>query len=238
LASSCQGRLAARCGTQRHGIRRRDLVDEEKNVGISSGLLEEFLHPFPTFKSRHLGIDADSRVSNRELIALRDWHVDHDQMHVSVMYTSFAQFNEQLLVARWMCKNPEQRLYTKRFDPLPPQSVNEQDDDAISVQTDLQSHTGICLAFFPKTIANTQIRNRDHPHASHYMSFLTGARMVSSSSAPVHIRIIKLARAYLALSLRSRRDTRRPSDLRQLGQECERSVPELTLQYLLEGVVR
>jgi hypothetical protein len=74
-----------------------------------------------------------------------------------------------------MCEDPDQRLYIERFDPPSANTKNAgEDDDAISVQTDLQSQAGKSHLFHSTLLANVKFRQRGSPHANHYSGFLTG----------------------------------------------------------------
>jgi hypothetical protein len=115
-----------------------------EDVGFDSGLLEEFLYPFPTFKSRHLTTAINGLVSNRDLIILRDPH----SATVSGIgeEKALSNFNEQLLVARWMCEKPGERLYTRCFVQTVVKSMQhsnlDDNDDTVSAKTDSCSQVG------------------------------------------------------------------------------------------------
>jgi hypothetical protein len=79
----------------------RRWVTRLADVGLPTPLAKH-LHAFPLFRSRHLERELDGLVSNRDLIAL------HENCYAP---RSEFGFNELLLTARWMCEDPEQRLY-------------------------------------------------------------------------------------------------------------------------------
>jgi hypothetical protein len=114
------------------------------------------LTPFPIFKSLHLNTKQDGLVSNRELITLYDDRQRNagsllDQSADDLILHSrqtFSSFSEMLNIARWMCEDPEQRLYTKGFESIPARSSeffsgDGIEDDGGSVQTDAQSPAGM-----------------------------------------------------------------------------------------------
>ena len=109
------------------------------NAGLNSLKMDAFITPFPTFTSRHLQTDRHGRVINRDILTLRE----HDSNRIGIMaychqnQSELLAFNTQFLTARWMCSDPERRLYTEEF------YKNKVEDDAISVQIDVESQAGM-----------------------------------------------------------------------------------------------
>jgi hypothetical protein len=99
-------------------------LSKAATTSVVSTCLAVFLTPFPIFKSLHLHTKQDGLVSNRELIAL----YDDKQRNVGCLLDQSADdlilhsrqtlssFSEMLNIVRWMCEDPEQRLYTKGFE--------------------------------------------------------------------------------------------------------------------------
>jgi hypothetical protein len=122
---------------------------------VSNGLAT-FLTPFPIFKSLHLHIKQDGLVGSRELTTLYDDRLrnvgkllDHSADDL-IMHSrqTFSGFSEMLNVAKWMCEDLEQSLYTKRFETVPARSSevcsgNGIEDDDGSVQIDAQSQASM-----------------------------------------------------------------------------------------------
>jgi hypothetical protein len=155
-------------------------VTNNQQAGISSDRLEDLLVAFPTFTSHHLDVKANGHISNRALVALYDESVknvvtrDPDMATIS---RSISQFHSLLLAARWMCEDPEKRLYTKCFDPPVMEYTKDggrgRDDDTVSVQTDSQSQTGMWLTCFFRTSADDSLDSEAFLTQDNYSCFIS-----------------------------------------------------------------
>ncbi|RAR00472.1 hypothetical protein DDE82_007307 [Stemphylium lycopersici] len=119
--------------TLRHTI---DWCSRMSKAGINLFEMEAFITPFPTFTSRHLQTDRHGRVINRNILTLHECEASHvgvvDNYHQNLR--ALAAFKAQLLAVRWICEDPERRLYREKLN-------EDQDrDDAVSVKTDVESH--------------------------------------------------------------------------------------------------
>jgi hypothetical protein len=99
-------------------------LSKAATTSVVSNCFAAFLTPFPIFKSLHLNTKEDGIVGNRELVTLyddrqRDVGSLLDQSADDLILHSrqtLSSFSEMLNIVRWMCEDPEQRLYTKGFE--------------------------------------------------------------------------------------------------------------------------
>lgn len=108
-------------------------------VGINLFEMGDFMTSFPTFKSCHLQTDRRGRVINRNILTLHECEASRVEVVNEYQQNMWAvpAFKAQLLAVRWICEDPERRLYREKLN-------EDQDrDDAVSVKTDVESHAGM-----------------------------------------------------------------------------------------------